>query len=153
MSDSNSSSDVPVKETKPKKTKKVKTMESDEEEAKPVRQSGKKVDSDSEEEEKPKKGVKKDAKSNAKKGKKRAASPDEEDVEDIDDNGDFSIDLGNKRHVRINEFKGRHFVDIREMYEKDGKVLPGKKGISLNLDQWRNLVKNVGKISKAIDSL
>ena len=27
----------------------------------------------------------------------------------------------------ITEFKGKHMVNIREYYEKDGDVLPGKK--------------------------
>lgn len=52
--------------------------------------------------------------------------------------GATSWTLEGMRQVRINEFRGRKMVDIREFYEKDGKVLPGKKGISLSASQWKN---------------
>ena len=36
-------------------------------------------------------------------------------------------ELSAKRRVQISEFKGKHMVNIREYYEKDGEMLPGKK--------------------------
>ena len=32
------------------------------------------------------------------------------------------------RFAYVSEFRGRKMVNIREYYEKDGKILPGKKG-------------------------
>lgn len=40
---------------------------------------------------------------------------------------DAGLQLTSKRRVGISEFKGKCMVNIREYYEKDGEVLPGKK--------------------------
>ncbi|XP_017480851.1 PREDICTED: RNA polymerase II transcriptional coactivator [Rhagoletis zephyria] len=54
------------------------------------------------------------------------------------------------RQVRINEFKGRKMVDIREFYEKNGEILPGKKGISLHIHQWKKLLELAPEVNKAL---
>ncbi|EDW11169.1 RNA polymerase II transcriptional coactivator [Drosophila mojavensis] len=59
--------------------------------------------------------------------------------------------LEGMRQVRINEFRGRKMVDIREHYEKDGKVLPGKKGISLTLSQWKKLLAVADDVTRALE--
>lgn len=37
------------------------------------------------------------------------------------------MQLGGKRRVQVGEFKGAQLVNIREFYEKDDQMLPGKK--------------------------
>lgn len=38
-----------------------------------------------------------------------------------------ALQLPKSRRVTVSEFKKATYVNIREYYEKDGKVLPGKK--------------------------
>ncbi|KAF8829210.1 hypothetical protein HHX47_DHR3001196 [Lentinula edodes] len=50
--------------------------------------------------------------------------------------GDKYIDLGKKKRATVRSFKGSTFVDIREFYgDTEQSMKPGKKGISLALDQ------------------
>ncbi|WAR01025.1 KIWI-like protein [Mya arenaria] len=44
-------------------------------------------------------------------------------------------------------------VGIREFYDADGELRPGKKGISLPLDQWRQLKNQMDDIEQAISDL
>ena len=41
-------------------------------------------------------------------------------------------------------------VDVREMYDKFGELHPGKKGIALNLQQWRALMDRAEDIEGMI---
>ena len=45
------------------------------------------------------------------------------------------IDLGKKRRAVVRSFKGTPLLDIREYYGEEGEEKPGKKGISLQLEQ------------------
>ncbi|CAB3359493.1 Hypothetical predicted protein [Cloeon dipterum] len=63
----------------------------------------------------------------------------------------WSIDR--MRHVKIREFKGKVYVDIREFYEKDGKQLPGKKGISLSAQQYQKLKSIIPEIDEELKKL
>lgn len=50
--------------------------------------------------------------------------------------GDKYIELGKKKRATIRVFKGTPLIDIREFYTDAGGVdKPGKKGLSLGLDQ------------------
>ncbi|XP_022126499.1 RNA polymerase II transcriptional coactivator [Pieris rapae] len=61
--------------------------------------------------------------------------------------------LQGKKLVKVREFKGKVYVDIREFYEKNGELLPGKKGISLQPDQWRKLLSLGDEINETISSM
>ena len=49
--------------------------------------------------------------------------------------GEKYIDLGKKKRATVREFKGTVLLDIREYYGADDQEKPGKKGISLTLEQ------------------
>ncbi|KAF8540682.1 transcriptional Coactivator p15-domain-containing protein [Trichophaea hybrida] len=68
-----------------------------------------------------------------------------------DDEGNAYWELGGRlRRVTVSKFKGKTFINIREHYEKDGKVLPGKKGISLNAEQFDALVSVLPQIEASL---
>jgi len=53
---------------------------------------------------------------------------------------DDKFELGKMRYINVNEFKGKQYVNIREYYlADDGEERPGKKGISLTVEQWEKL--------------
>jgi len=105
--------------------------------------------SSDDEETRKKKREKKAAKKAAKKGKGAGAGSSK--AKDEEDDGTF--DLGNKRKISVSKYKGKTLVDIREYYEKDGKSLPGRKGISLNPDQWKALIEHGPAVTEKIANM
>ncbi|KAI6891805.1 hypothetical protein KC318_g13531 [Hortaea werneckii] len=67
-----------------------------------------------------------------------------------DDDGNEFWEISGKRRVQVSTFKGSTFVGIREFYEKDGKMLPGKKGISLSVDQYNAVVEIMPQIEQVL---
>ncbi|RDA93631.1 hypothetical protein CP533_4916 [Ophiocordyceps camponoti-saundersi (nom. inval.)] len=70
-----------------------------------------------------------------------------------DDDGNPFWELSSKRRVGVSKFKNACLVNIREFYEKDGKLLPGKKGISLSVEQYTALLKAVPAINAALGEM
>ncbi|KAJ2949888.1 hypothetical protein O0L34_g11208 [Tuta absoluta] len=60
--------------------------------------------------------------------------------------------LAHNKLVKLRTFKGKCYIDIREHYEKNGTLLPGKKGISLNPEMWRKLVSLSDDITEALSN-
>ncbi|XP_060762664.1 SUB1 regulator of transcription b [Neoarius graeffei] len=72
-----------------------------------------------------------------------------------DDNaGDNMFQIGKMRYVSIRDFKGKVLIDIREYWmDQAGEMKPGKKGISLNPEQWNQLKEQMSDIDDAIRRL
>lgn len=93
-----------------------------------------------------------------KKSKKRKPKPEKEEkpakkAKTTNESETPEWDLGNNRRVTVREFKGKYYVDIREMYlDKSGEFKPGKKGISMNLAQWRKFMEYVQEIDEVAKS-
>eukprot|EP00216_Chloropicon_sp_CCMP2111_P002237 CAMPEP_0198240558 /NCGR_PEP_ID=MMETSP1446-20131203/5631_1 /TAXON_ID=1461542 ORGANISM="Unidentified sp, Strain CCMP2111" /NCGR_SAMPLE_ID=MMETSP1446 /ASSEMBLY_ACC=CAM_ASM_001112 /LENGTH=352 /DNA_ID=CAMNT_0043923297 /DNA_START=79 /DNA_END=1137 /DNA_ORIENTATION=+ len=65
-------------------------------------------------------------------------------------NPSFEVELGKNKKVTLSNFKGSSRVDIREWYEKDGTSAPGKKGISLSMEQWEKLEQSLAQVNAAL---
>mmetsp|Transcript_37152 Transcript_37152/g.76162 ORF Transcript_37152/g.76162 Transcript_37152/m.76162 type:complete len:114 (-) Transcript_37152:226-567(-) len=58
-----------------------------------------------------------------------------------------------EKRVTVGSFKGNVNVQFREYYEKDGKMLPGKSGLSLSKDQFSMILTLADQIKQAIKDL
>jgi len=63
---------------------------------------------------------------------------------------DGAVQISKLKFARLNEFKGKKYVDIRNFYEKDGKRMPTGKGISLNLDEWEKFKGLISEIDDMV---
>ncbi|XP_040480677.1 activated RNA polymerase II transcriptional coactivator p15-like [Ursus maritimus] len=53
---------------------------------------------------------------------------------------DAMFQIGKMRYVSVWDFKGKVLIDIREYWmDLEGEMKPGRKGISLNPEQWSQL--------------
>lgn len=69
---------------------------------------------------------------------------------DEDDGSIVVCEISKNRRVSVRSFGGKIMVDIREFYVKDGKQMPGRKGISLSMDQWNVLRDHADEIDEAV---
>ena len=118
-------------------------------------------DSDSENEKKIKEKLRKEAARKRKAEKasaasspvKKAASSTSSVQGTVHSNGDEKFFLGKMKYVSVRPFKNMILIDIREYYEKDGELRPGKKGISLQAEQWNLLKEKMNDIDQKIQEL
>ncbi|KAJ5400420.1 hypothetical protein N7465_010909 [Penicillium sp. CMV-2018d] len=67
-----------------------------------------------------------------------------------DSNGDRYWEISKMRRVTISSFRGKTQVNVREYYEKDGQELPGKKGISMPVDQFAAIISILPEIEQTL---
>ncbi|KAL5572126.1 hypothetical protein UlMin_021723 [Ulmus minor] len=67
-----------------------------------------------------------------------------------DGDGRLICKLSRSRNVVIHGFNGKTLVSIRDFFEKDGKQLPSRKGISLSVEEWSAFSKCVPAIQETI---
>ncbi|XP_078531037.1 activated RNA polymerase II transcriptional coactivator p15 [Lissotriton helveticus] len=69
----------------------------------------------------------------------------------VDDN---MFQIGKMRYVSVRDFKGKVLIDIREYWmDQEGEMKPGRKGISLNPEQWNQLKEQISEIDDAVKNL
>lgn len=56
------------------------------------------------------------------------------------------------RRVGVSKFRNNTLINIREYYENDGELKPGKKGISLSIEQYKALLKAIPAINAELRS-
>ncbi|OLL25445.1 putative RNA polymerase II transcriptional coactivator [Neolecta irregularis DAH-3] len=63
--------------------------------------------------------------------------------------------LSRTRRVGVSIFNKKTYVNIREYYQdkKTGKMMPGKKGIMLTIDQWKSICDLKDNIDSAIANI
>ncbi|KAK1836323.1 transcriptional Coactivator p15-domain-containing protein [Podospora conica] len=81
---------------------------------------------------------------------KPAPAPAKTVEKNTDAEGNAFWELGNKRRLGFASYKNTLLVNIREYYELNGDHKPGKKGISLTLDQYRALVQAVPQLNETL---
>ncbi|KIX00784.1 uncharacterized protein Z518_09849 [Rhinocladiella mackenziei CBS 650.93] len=67
-----------------------------------------------------------------------------------DSEGNQFWEISKNRRVTISDFKGAKLVNIREYYQQDNKWLPGKKGISMSIEQYSALIDIMPQIEDVL---
>ncbi|KAJ8245757.1 hypothetical protein COCON_G00235110 [Conger conger] len=71
-----------------------------------------------------------------------------------DSKDDNMFQIGRMRYVTVRDFRGKVLIDIREYWtDPSGEMKPGKKGISLNPEQWSQLKEQISDIDDAVKGL
>ncbi len=65
-----------------------------------------------------------------------------------------SFELSTRRRITLRKFKSNILIDIREFYEdrSTGEELPGKKGISLTVEQFLKFKELIPMIEASIEA-
>lgn len=101
---------------------------------------------------------KRDEESNKRKGKTDEVeyidnSEEEENNDIIKTKDEIAVKLDDKKRITVRKFKGKLLVDIREFYNDNGEMKPGKKGIALSKENWNKLKDYMNIIDEAIENM
>ncbi|XP_033224651.1 activated RNA polymerase II transcriptional coactivator p15 [Belonocnema kinseyi] len=100
--------------------------------------------SSSESEKKGKKRQKKEIKEKEVKGASSSKKSKNENDEPV-------WEIGQNRRVTIRKWKGKTFIDIRQMYiDNNGDLKHGKQGISLSPELWKGFMEVVDEVNKTV---
>ncbi|ERS95921.1 hypothetical protein HMPREF1624_07455 [Sporothrix schenckii ATCC 58251] len=83
----------------------------------------------------------------ASKAKKKSSSAGGVPPKGQDQEGNVYWELSKMRRIGIAHFRSATLINIREYYESGGQMRPGKKGISLSLDQFKALIRAIPDIN------
>ncbi|KAL1901985.1 hypothetical protein Sste5346_001691 [Sporothrix stenoceras] len=83
----------------------------------------------------------------ASKAKKKSSSASGVPPKGQDQEGNVYWELSKMRRIGIAHFRSTTLINVREYYESGGQMRPGKKGISLSLDQYKALVRAIPDIN------
>ena len=126
-------------------------MEKDKDQSVSEEEEQKEEQNSEKEEKKEKKLLGKKREKEKKKEKKEKKKEENDDI--IVGEKEVAFLLDQRKRVTVHKFKGQLKVDIREYYDDKGEMKPGKKGLSLNLDNWNKLKEFMDKIDEAIDNI
>lgn len=70
--------------------------------------------------------------------------------------GEIFFEIAPKRRITLRKWKGKDLIDIREFWsdakgDEEQQLQPGKKGISLTVDQWRRILELAPSINKHLE--
>jgi len=62
------------------------------------------------------------------------------------------IEIGKNIRIGVSEFKGKKYIGIRKYYKSEsGEMKPGKNGISMSENDWREFTEKFDDIKSDID--
>ncbi|KKY13363.1 putative rna polymerase ii transcriptional [Diplodia seriata] len=81
---------------------------------------------------------------------KKAKNSQPSEGKQVDNEGNVYWELSSRRRVTVSEYSGKPLISVREYYEKEGAQMPGRKGISLSLDQYNALMGLLPEVEAAL---
>ena len=61
------------------------------------------------------------------------------------------IEISKTKFITVSEYRGKQYINLREYYlNDDGELKPGKKGISLTVEQWNKLTEQADAVELLI---